>query len=195
MTKINSMFIKDNVTCQHCNSSNLKRSHKQTFKSGIDENLNFKEQKLEWRQFTCSDCNYTTNVLNNENDILSIEYFPVTPFSSFDFCVEIMDYFFSFCLFYKDNVKGEIIEDDVDYNIFMFERFFLEHHIKAENTMENCWEVLFDKNYYNFDNFEDGLSILKSILEKTGSKFNKNLIMDDEVDISDFTFQNDSVFF
>lgn len=58
MAKINSDYIKNNVSCAHCESTKLKRSYKKSFKSPIDEVGNKKNTTMEWRQFTCSSCGF-----------------------------------------------------------------------------------------------------------------------------------------
>lgn len=177
MTKINSQYIKSNVKCTHCQSQNIKRTHKQTFKSGINSNLDFQEEKFEWRQFECKDCGEITNVLNTENAIQSISEEPILPFSAFNYCVFIDHDMVSLTTFYKGSVKGNIIEDDIrEEHIFLFEKLFEKNNIEACNIMENVFELSFNKEKHDFNSNEEVINYLNSLMEKTGSTFSQNLL-------------------
>lgn len=191
MTKINSKYIKDNVKCVNCGATGnqLKRSHKQSFKSLIDANGDNNPEKFEWRQFECS-CGTTTNVLNTATNLVSVSEHAVTPFSSFDFYFQIEE---EFCLwmFYKENVNGEVIEDDVrDDMILAFNEFFSKHHMQVDNSMENCWDILFDRAYYNFKNVDELLEKAKEIILKSGATYNPDPDMVDENDPECFELKN-----
>ena len=191
MTKINSKYIKDNVKCVECNAagSSLKRSHKQSFKSPIDANGDNNTEKFEWRQFECS-CGTTTNVLNTATKIVSISEHAVTPFSSFDFYFLIADEL-SLLVFYKESVNGEVIEDNIrDEMVLAFNDFFSKHHIQADNLMENCWEIMFDRAYYNFKDVDEVLEKAKEIMLKSGATYNPDPNMEDENSPEEFEISN-----
>lgn len=193
MNKINSKYIKDNVKCVHCGEGGkkLKRTHKQSFKSPMNADLENKPEKFEWRQFSC-DCGYTTNVLNTENKLLSVTEEAVTPFSAFNFYFTVEEEF-SLYLFYKDSIKGEVIEDDVrDEMIFNFNEFFAKHHMAADNLMENCWEITFDKFYYNFKDVKEAIAVAKNVLLKSGAKYDLEMAMEmeDEYSEEEFDLEN-----
>ena len=194
--KIDSKYIKENVKCCFCDSTKLKRRHKQSFKSKVDTNCNFNDQKIHWRQFECENCNELTNVTNTDEEILHKDECAVLPFSCFNYCVEIMDDMVNLALFYKDTVKGDVIEDDIrDYHILFFEEFFLKHNIKASNSMENYWEIGFNKNYYDFKTFEEGLEIINKLMKQAGASYWKDLEQMDESDMEDMSFQENYMFF
>lgn len=176
MIKINSKYIKDNVKCWCCGEGGkkLKRTHKQSFKSPMNSDLELKSEKFEWRQFNC-DCGEDTNVLNTESKILSVTEEAVIPFTGFDFYFQI-DEEISLWMFYKDTVKGQVIEDDIrDDMIFNFNEFFAKHHIAADNSMENCWEITFDKFYYTLKDLEDAVEKVKKILLEAGATYSKEM--------------------
>jgi hypothetical protein len=186
-TKINTDYIKKNVACWNCDSSDLKRRHKQTFKSPLDENLELNEQKIHWRQFECEKCHEITNVTNTEETLLSKIEEAVLPFSVFDYCIEMMDNQINLALFYKPSVKGEVVEDDVrDEHILLFNEFFSKHNIKAANSMENYWEIMFNKEHYDFETLEDGIKIIKDLILTTGATYSKELEQADELECSEF---------
>ena len=99
------------------------------------------------------------------------------------------DFYFQFgeelylWMFYKNTVKGQIIEDDVrDEMIFNFNKFFEKHHIAANNAMENCWEITFDNFYYTIKDVEDAIENVKKILLKAGATYNKEMANDMQED-------------
>ena len=195
MTKINSQYIKNNVKCKHCQSTNLKRSHKQSFKSGINSDLEFNEQKFEWRQFECKDCGEITNVLNTDQAIVSVTEEAVLPFSAFDYNVMVDHEMVSLSLFYKQSINGEVIHDDIrEEHIFMFEELFNKLHIEADNIMENVFQLLFDPNQYNFNENEEVLDFLHKTLKNAGARFNRDLIDYDEEEFEDLEWEPEKVY-
>ena len=195
--KINTKYIKENAKCYACESQDLKRIHKQSFNSLIDEKNNVNKTKFSWRQFECKNCQETNNILSTENKLISISKKVNLPFCAFQYYVELGNYLFELEIYYKESVKGGIDTSDGIWGnkeILMFEEFFSKHHMIAEFRNENVFEVSFDKNYYNFNNFKDGLKILKDLLSSSGMKYDKEISCSDTV-IENCIFEKEDIFF
>lgn len=180
-TKIDTKYLKKHVKCWACDSQNLKRRHKQSFKSLIDENGDFNETKIHWRQFECDDCQELTNVSSSDTVLFSQGEDAQLPFTSFRYGVCVFSDFIHLGLFYNSKVKGEVIEDDVrDEHILFFEKFFEKHNIKVANAMENFWELQFSKEHYKFTNFSDGVQIVRDLLKNVGSFYDASIEHSDD---------------
>jgi hypothetical protein len=191
--KINTKYIKENAKCYACESQDLKRIHKKSFNSLIDEDNNFNKSKFCWRQFECKNCQETNNILSSENKLISISKKIKLPFCAFDYYIELGNYLFELEIYYKDSVTDSATGVWGD-EILMFKEFFSKHHMIAEFFNENRFEVSFDRNYYNFDNFKDGLKILKDLLNQTGINYDEEISCCD-TPIEDCIFEEKDLFF
>ena len=75
MTKINSKYIKDNVKCWCCGEGGkkLKRTHKQSFKSPMNSDLEIKPEKFELGNFTSTFfCFFLQKKINKLKHTISI---------------------------------------------------------------------------------------------------------------------------
>ncbi len=165
MTKINSDYIKANVTCVHCNSNNLKRNYKKSFKSPYNSEGDFIPETMEWRQFTCKSCDQHTNVLNNNDKIIEISEEPVLPLCAFNICFdENKDTNSSIWIFFKEDIvnsyeKGilHIPYDDLrEYHILHFYKLMNSHDYHCDNLSENHFFLLPSNCMNNFRSYMFG---------------------------------------
>lgn len=169
MAKINSDYIKNNVSCAHCESTKLKRSYKKSFKSPIDEVGNKKNTTMEWRQFTCSSCGEITNVLNTENNIISITKFAALPFCAFDVELKIENAELYAFFTYKD-INGEVVEDDLSYqHILNLQLYFNKFDMYVENNMENTFQIYFNKDKHSFISNSSMFNYVNKVLSEAGA--------------------------
>lgn len=150
MTKINSKYIKENVSCIHCGSSKLKRRYKKTFCTTVDLDGNIvPEEKINWRVYECLECEEHTHVNSTDTEIKSITESACLSFSCYEyyFCVnnDLLDEdSLCFCLVpsYDYYAIDFVIEDDIrDENIYGFAGYFLKNNIAVSNVLENTWRV------------------------------------------------------
>jgi hypothetical protein len=193
MSKMNTAYLKEHISCYHCQSNNIKRKHKQSFNTPIDENGKENIKKVYWRKFECNQCNNITNVLNDEDNILSSSKDVVLPFSAFDFVPTLEDSSMGFSLFYIDKINDNyVINDNVsERHILGFNNFFKENNVEVSNVMENTWEILFNKNKHQFKDIKEVYIEMTKLLTKAGVNFSWKEEIKEVEDTIDSFFLND----
>lgn len=149
MTKINSDYIKANVTCVQCNSNNLKRNYKKSFKSPYNSEGDFIPETMEWRQFTCKSCDQHTNVLNNKDKIISVSEKTILPLCAFEISLENPEERYSVFVSYKDDITHACDSDLV----------YVEYDNIRENNILHFGKLLKNYNFY-FENIEENVFAL-----------------------------------
>lgn len=188
MTKINSDYIKANVKCVHCNSNNLKRNYKKSFKSAYNSEGDFIPENMEWRQFKCKSCEQHTNVLNNKSSIISVSSEVLLPLSAFCFYFdEDIENTSSVWIFFSDELREAYQNDIIDIphsdlrenNILFFEPLLKNNKHIFSNLSEHNFLIIPEEYSESLIDYEWGDKLLnisekdfiKSFLIKYGARY------------------------
>ena len=149
MTTINSDYIKANVKCIQCNSNNLKRNYKKSFKSPYNSEGDFIPEIMEWRQFKCKSCDQHTNVLNNKDKIILISEEPVLPLCAFTMWFQNPEknpfisilYHEDISYSYHHNVVNVPLESLREYNILHFKKIIDTYQLNSQYISNNIFFI------------------------------------------------------
>ena len=180
MTKINSDYIKANVTCVHCNSNNLKRNYKKSFKSLYNSEGDFIPETMEWRQFKCKSCDQHTNFLNNKSSIISVSSEVLLPLSAFCFYFdEDIEYTSSLWIFFSDELSDayrnntiKIPHSDLrENNILFFEKLLKDNQYIFSNLSESNFLIIPEEYSQNLIDYQWGDKLLNNAEKESIKSF------------------------
>lgn len=184
---INTAYIKKHVKCHQCGGTDLKRVQKHTVVNTVsDKGEIIEPQKLSWRVFECQHCNYNqyTHTID-DNVTLESGREPALPFTCFDYAIEAHhceeELMFSLFLNEKSST-GYVPEDDLrDEHVRNLKVLFQRNHMTVSNAMECYWEVGFDPAL-KIASAEEGIALVRKVLESTGVGHDKELEEDSQND-------------